>query len=56
MQDINDDVKIAEFHRINDAPPEEPPLTQAEIGLELAKVRDVLCGAVQIGGDSVEAQ
>ena len=39
MQDINDDVKIAEFHRINDAPPEEPPLTQAEIGLELAKVQ-----------------
>ena len=38
LQDINDDVKIAEFHRINDAPPEEPPLTQAEIGLELAKV------------------
>ena len=37
-QDINDDVKIAEFHRINDTPPEEPPLTQAEIGVELAKV------------------
>ena len=37
FQDINDDVKIAEFHKINDAPPEEPPLTQAEIGVELAK-------------------
>jgi hypothetical protein len=32
-KDINDDVKIAEFHKINDAPPEEPPLTQAEIGI-----------------------
>jgi hypothetical protein len=36
-KDINDDVKIAEFHRINDAPPDEPPLTQAEIGVELSK-------------------
>ena len=32
-------MKIADFHRINDAPPEEPPLTQAEIGVELAKVK-----------------
>jgi hypothetical protein len=34
-------VKIAEFHRINDTPPEEPPLTQAEIGVELAKVSEI---------------
>lgn len=36
---INDDEIIAEFHRINDTPPEEPPLTQAEIGVELSKDR-----------------
>ena len=36
---INDDQIIADFHRINDNPPEEPPLTQAEIGLELSKDR-----------------
>lgn len=38
-KDINDDEKIAEYHQLNDAPPDEPPLTQAEIGLELAKDR-----------------
>ena len=37
--DINDDAIIAEYHRINDTPPEEPPLTQAEIGYELSKER-----------------
>ncbi|KAJ1414445.1 hypothetical protein B484DRAFT_434970, partial [Ochromonadaceae sp. CCMP2298] len=36
---INDDEIISEFHRLNDSPPDEPPLTQAEIGLELAKDR-----------------
>jgi len=36
---INDDQIIADFHRVNDNPPEEPPLTQAEIGLELSKDR-----------------
>lgn len=35
--DINDDEKIAEYHKLNDSPPDEPPLTQAEIGVELAK-------------------
>jgi hypothetical protein len=38
-EDIKDDEKIEEYHKINDAPPEEPPLTQAEIGVELAKDR-----------------
>jgi hypothetical protein len=48
-KDINDDSLIAEYHRINDSPPDEPPLTQAEIGLELAKerkVRQVLCACM----------
>jgi hypothetical protein len=36
-KDINDDVKIANYHKLNDTPPEEPPLTQAEIGAELSK-------------------
>lgn len=39
VKDVDDDEKIAEFHRMNDAPPDEPPLTQAEIGFELAKER-----------------
>ena len=38
-KDINDDKLLAEYHRLNDSPPDEPPLTQAEIGLELAKDR-----------------
>jgi hypothetical protein len=38
-EDINDDEKIKEYHKLNDTPPEEPPLTQAEIGVELAKDR-----------------
>lgn len=37
--DIDDDQMIANYHAINDAPPEEPPLTQAEIGFELSKER-----------------
>jgi hypothetical protein len=37
VKDINDDEKIAEYHALNDSPPDEPPLTQAEIGIELAK-------------------
>lgn len=37
--DLDDDEKIAEYHALNDSPPEEPPLTQAEIGFELAKER-----------------
>lgn len=41
IEDINDDDRIAEYHRINDNPPEEPPLTKAEIGLELSKERRV---------------
>lgn len=28
VKDINDDTLIAEFHKINDSPPDEPPLTQ----------------------------
>lgn len=39
VEDINDDEEIAEYHRVNDSPPEEPPLTQAEIGVELSKDR-----------------
>jgi len=38
-KDINDDQAIADYHTLNDTPPEEPPLTQAEIGAELAKER-----------------
>ena len=38
-RDIDNDEKIAEFHKVNDIPPDEPPLTQAEIGLELSKDR-----------------
>ncbi|CAN0169884.1 unnamed protein product, partial [Ectocarpus fasciculatus] len=38
-KDLDDDEKIAEYHALNDSPPEEPPLTQAEIGFELAKER-----------------
>jgi superfamily II DNA or RNA helicase len=38
-KEINDDEKIAEYHALNDNPPDEPPLTQAEIGVELAKDR-----------------
>lgn len=36
-EDVNDDEKIADFHRINDSPPDDPPLTAAEIAMELAK-------------------
>lgn len=39
VKDINDDEKIAEYHRLNDNPPDDPPLTQAEIGIELSKDR-----------------
>jgi len=39
VKDLEDDDGIAEFHRLNDSPPDEPPLTQAEIGAELAKSR-----------------
>ena len=39
VKDINDDDKIQEYHRLNDAPPDEPPLTQAELDLELRKDR-----------------
>lgn len=40
-EDINDDERIAEYHKVNDNPPEEPPLTKAEIGYELSKDRRV---------------
>ena len=36
---INDDDLITAFHAMNDSPPDEPPLTQAEIGIELSKTR-----------------
>ena len=36
---INDDDKINEFHKINDSPPPDPPLTQAELDQELRKDR-----------------
>lgn len=35
--DINDDEKVAFFHKVNEALPDEPPLTQAEIAMELDK-------------------
>ena len=38
-QDINDDAMLMAFHALNDLPPDEPPLTQAEIGYELSKER-----------------
>lgn len=38
-EDINDDEKINEFHALNDSPPDEPPLTQAELDAELRKER-----------------
>jgi hypothetical protein len=38
-KDIGDDALIAEYHKLNDSPPDEPPLTQAELGVELAKDR-----------------
>jgi hypothetical protein len=38
-EDIGDDQPVQLYHKLNDSPPEEPPLTQAEIGLELAKER-----------------
>jgi SNF2 family DNA or RNA helicase len=41
VEDINDDDRIADYHKVNDNPPEEPPLTKAEIGLELSKERRV---------------
>eukprot|EP01035_Chromulina_nebulosa_P019284 gene19284-25143_t len=40
-EEINDDERIAAYHRINDNPPEEPPLTKAEIGYELSKDRKI---------------
>ena len=49
VKHINDDAKIAEYHRVNDAPPDEPPLTQAEIGIELAKVRRAGLGWAGLG-------
>ena len=36
---INDDDKIQEFHTLNDSPPPDPPLTQAELDQELRKDR-----------------
>lgn len=39
VETINDDDLIASFHAMNDTPPDEPPLTQAEIGIELSKSR-----------------
>jgi hypothetical protein len=38
-EDLNDDEKIALFHKLNDKPPDEPVLTQAELGIALAKDR-----------------
>jgi len=36
-EDMADDSLALSFHKLNDSPPAEPPLTQAEIGIELAK-------------------
>jgi hypothetical protein len=30
---------VAQYHAVHDSPPDEPPLTQAEIGFELSKER-----------------
>jgi chromodomain-helicase-DNA-binding protein 7 len=38
-EDIDDEMKIAEYHKVNDIPPDEPLLTEGEIGIELAKDR-----------------
>ena len=38
-KDIDDDSKIAEFHLLNENPPDEPPLTQEELDMELRKDR-----------------
>lgn len=38
-KDIGDDELITEFHKLNDSPPDEPPLTHAELGVELMKDR-----------------
>ena len=37
--DIGEDAVIQEFHALNDAPPDEPPLTRAELDAELRKDR-----------------
>jgi hypothetical protein len=36
-KDVGDDQAITAYHKLNDTPPEEPPLTQAELGTELSK-------------------
>jgi len=38
QETINDDSKISQYHQLNDAPPEDPPLTKEEIERELSKV------------------
>ena len=38
-KDIGEDAVILEFHALNDAPPDEPPLTRAELDAELRKDR-----------------
>jgi hypothetical protein len=37
--DVGDDTVIQEYHALNDAPPDEPPLTRAELDAELRKDR-----------------
>jgi hypothetical protein len=39
VADINDDAKIVKYHELNDKPPVEPPMTQAEIQVEINKDR-----------------
>ena len=38
-EDIGDDSIIASYHQLNDTPPDEPPLTQEELDMELRKDR-----------------
>ena len=38
-EDIGDDTIISAYHQLNDTPPDEPPLTQEELDMELRKDR-----------------
>ena len=52
--DLNDDEKIKEFHMRNDTPPDEPPLTQAEIGAELSRDRKFALYPPMLVGDIIK--
>ena len=48
--DVGDDSLIAEYHKLNDSPPDEPPLTQAELDAELRKDRAKPLEQVKVSG------